>query len=441
MGKGAGVCDKTSGIVLLSHATDYQLPAGVEAPETTIPGVGVAADRIVELLQAGEKIAVFADYDPDGTCSAAIMKLALQDYPGQVLWGYANSERGTGLDERFIARAHKSGCRALVSLDLGSGQPAGVQQIRRLGMEAIITDHHHPHAELQADHHLNPQLHTPGHQASGANVAYKLGLEIGRALHGQPQPDFINQGAWLAGFAARADLMDLDTPENSALEALTSDPQYAPPGLLAVQQALQLKSLARSHQGRMAALLNLPKRTPLAQAAWSAGILAAKDPGEADHYIKQLLQVKEQCSKVQRDYLGIAWSGYQDNLGGHIAFATIQEADSHMFAGYAGIVALNYAKTSGHPAVVFIPQNKEGTRFKWSLRTGGADLGKQGALSVVDHLAHIPAPAGFSPAGGHAQAMGGICSGDQLGNVRQAIAEWASGLGLPMIKPQPTEKP
>lgn len=440
MGKGADGCKATGGMGLLVGG-DYALPDGIESPETTIPGVGAAADKIVELLQAGEKIAVFADYDPDGTSSAAILKLALQDYSGQIVWGYADSERGTGLDERFIRMADRNGCKALVSLDLGSGQPDRVHQIREAGMQAIITDHHHPHPDLKADYHLNPQLHTSGHQASGANVAYKLGLEIGRAMHGQPSEDFINRGAWLAGFAARADLMDMDTPENAALDHFTSNAQYAPPGLHAVKDALGLKSLARSNQGKAAALLNLPKRTPLAQAAWSANILSAADKQEAERYVKQLLQVKQRCSEIQREYLGLAWSGHQENLGGHVAFATIQQEDSHLFAGYAGIVAMNYAKTSGHPAVVFIPQDKEGSRYKWSLRTGGVDLGEQGALPVAERLSHIPAPPGFSPAGGHAQAMGGICSGEQLRNVQQAIAQWASELDLPVIQPQDAEKP
>ena len=433
MGKGSGKCDQSSMLGMLSST--LKLPAGIEDPETTIPGVGAAASHLAQALLEGKKIAVFADYDADGTASAAILKLALQGYEDQILWGFASSDRGTGLSEQFVRAMHKREAGVLVTVDLGSGQPSAVQLARELGMQTIITDHHHPHPDLKADYHLNPQLHTSGHQASGANVAYKLALELGNKLSGQPSEEMIGRGAWLAGFAARADLMDMNTAENQTLDELTAGHKWAQPGLKAAAEEMGLRSLAKSNQAKIATLLNMPKRTPLAQGAWSAHILSAKSEEEARPYIRQLMSVRERCQSVQRDYLGQAWSEHEQNLGTPMALARIDQDDSHLFAGYAGLVALQYANSSGSPAAVFIPQNKERTRYKWSLRTGRAEVGEEGALALAEQLRDLKAPDGASPAGGHAKAMGGICSHDQIEHIQKAMRKWASDLGLPQVRP------
>jgi single-stranded DNA-specific DHH superfamily exonuclease len=200
-------------------------------------------------------------------------------------------------------------------------------------------------------------------------------------------------------------------------------------------QELGLKSLARSNQAKITTLLNLPKRTPLAQAAWASHILSAGSEQEARPYVKQLLQVKERCQSVQRSYLGQAWSEHAQNLGTPMALAQIDQEDSHLFAGYAGLVALQYARSSGSPAAVFIPQDKDKTRYKWSLRTGAAEVGEQGALTLAESLRYLEAPDGASPAGGHAKAMGGICSFEQIEHIKQAMCQWAQDLGLPMVRP------
>jgi single-stranded DNA-specific DHH superfamily exonuclease len=228
--------------------------------------------------------------------------------------------------------------------------------------------------------------------------------------------------------------MDLDTPENHTLEELTAGRKFAPPGLRAAAEELGLKSLAKSNQAKIATLLNLPKRTPLAQAAWAEHILSAKTEAEAKPYIKQLLQVKQRCQSVQRDYLGQAWSEHDQNLGTPMALAKIDQDDSHLFAGYAGLIALQYARSSGSPSAVFIPQDKERTRYKWSLRTGAAEVGEQGALTLAERLRDLKAPEGASPAGGHAKAMGGICSAEQIEKVQQAMRQWAQELGLPAVR-------
>lgn len=417
MAKGKTGC----GQVLPSSIT---MPAGINHPEVTIPGVGQAADEIAATLSSGGRIAVFSDYDPDGTCGAAALGLALSEFSDQVEWGFANSSEGTGLSRRFVEEAHRSGVGLMVTVDLGSSDPEVLRLAQSLGVKVVVSDHHSPHPDAKPDYHLNPALWGPS-EASGAVVAYKLALSLEERLYGGVRPETAERGAFLAAFGARADMMDMSSEEN---RALFSNGQ-PPPGLQAAADFLGLKSLSATNCTKIAALLNLPKRTPLAQAKDSAAILSASKPEDAQEPLRRLMEVKDRCSEASASFGSEAARQIGAQGSRRVASATIGLPDAHLFPGYAGIVALRMSGASGRPTLVFLPLDEEGSRYKYSLRWTEAPDGP-GLISSVPSLSEIAAKAGMSPPGGHPRAMGGLCLPGDIPSILEALENWAREQGL-----------
>lgn len=133
----------------------------IAAPEDTVPGMQAAAAAAVERVRAGEKIAIFADYDVDGIMSARVMDLALDEIGAtdeQRIWEFASARDGFGLTQRFVSKAHKQGATMLITLDCGSTQTKEIAYAQSLGMTVVVVDHHDVDMANPAEHHLNPRF-------------------------------------------------------------------------------------------------------------------------------------------------------------------------------------------------------------------------------------------------------------------------------------------
>ena len=130
----------------------------IRSAEETMPGSAVAGAALYKRIAAGEKVAVFADYDIDGIGSAAVFSAAVEEAGGkenQLQWRHARG--GFGLTADFVRQAHKGGATMLVTLDCGSAQVGEIALAKSLGMETLIVDHHDADPTTEADHHLNPR--------------------------------------------------------------------------------------------------------------------------------------------------------------------------------------------------------------------------------------------------------------------------------------------
>ena len=394
--------------------------------ELGLPGLRPAALELADALRAGEKVFVFSDYDPDGTCGAAALALAFDQYAEQITWGYASAEQGTGLSEEFVRQAAADGASTLITVDLGSSHPAQLQLASELGLRTIVTDHHSVHPDSEPDHHLNPAL--VSHEgSSGAVVAYKLAVALEEELYGSARPSTVSEGAFLASFGARADMMDMKLPDNLLLEQIGQPP----PGLMAAAEALSLKSLAPSNQAKLSALLNLPKRTQLAAAADVAQILSAPDKASAKQPLERLMAVKEACNQASKDFVSQAAEQISAQPASRVASAVIFSQDAYLYCGYSGIASMRMSGACQRPTVVFIPMDEQGSCYKYSVRWMGKheQLG-EGVLESLPALRIVAEKSGFSPPGGHPQAMGGICHEDDIEAVTGALEEWAKRRGL-----------
>jgi single-stranded-DNA-specific exonuclease len=145
-----------------------------------LPGMARARDRVIEAMQKGERIAVFADYDADGIPGAALMA----DFFARA--GFANFEcyiphrhdEGFGLNGPALRALPERGARLLITVDCGVADLEEARLAKELGLELIVTDHHEPPERLpEALALVNPKLEAstyPFTELCGTGVAFKL---------------------------------------------------------------------------------------------------------------------------------------------------------------------------------------------------------------------------------------------------------------------------
>jgi single-stranded-DNA-specific exonuclease len=102
-----------------------------------------AAVRLAAAIEAGERIAIFGDYDVDGAASSALLADFLTaagtpfriHIPDRIFEGY-------GPNIQAIAALAEEGAKLLVTVDCGTTSHAPLTEAQRLGMDVIVLDHH-----------------------------------------------------------------------------------------------------------------------------------------------------------------------------------------------------------------------------------------------------------------------------------------------------------
>jgi len=144
-----------------------------------LTGMASAVSRVQQAIREAEPITIYADYDADGVTSAALLYSGLQVL-GAVVKVYFPDRftEGYGINNGAIERLARERCSLLISVDCGIRAVEEAQTARKLGVDLIITDHHHPPSELpNAVAILNPNLEGdpyPQKELAGVGVAYKL---------------------------------------------------------------------------------------------------------------------------------------------------------------------------------------------------------------------------------------------------------------------------
>ena len=102
-----------------------------------------AARRIADAVETGEKIAIFGDYDVDGATSAALLARFLRHcglepeiyIPDRIFEGY-------GPNVEAVRALAARGSKLLITVDCGTTSIEPFDEARRLGLDAVVIDHH-----------------------------------------------------------------------------------------------------------------------------------------------------------------------------------------------------------------------------------------------------------------------------------------------------------
>jgi single-stranded-DNA-specific exonuclease len=256
-----------------------------------LSGMSQAVDRIRYAIQSKEPIAIYGDYDVDGVTATALLVQVPQRLGADVRGYIPNRfDEGYGLNNEALSNLSAQGIRLVITVDCGIRSLVEAEHAARLGMDMIISDHHHPAAEIpRALAVINPKL--PGETYSdkdlaGVGLAYKLACALSDPEHAAAVEDTLD----LVALGTVADLAPLVGENRSLVRAglkLLRRPRRQGMMALIGVSGLQADKIDASHIGFMLGpRLNAAGRLDTALAALD--LLLTSDIAEAGSLAQQL---------------------------------------------------------------------------------------------------------------------------------------------------------
>jgi len=207
------------GITDAASARDFMDAAPSRYDPFLLCDMEVAVERLLQAVDRQEKIAVYGDYDVDGVTSTVLLVQVLRRLGANVREYIPNRfDEGYGLNREAISHLAEMGVRLVVTVDCGIRSPEEVEHAHSLGVDVIISDHHHPQETLPAALavvcHRRPDNTYPDTNLAGVGLAYKIAQAL---LSRRPVPG-VEAEDWLdlVALGTVADLVPL-TGENRKL--------------------------------------------------------------------------------------------------------------------------------------------------------------------------------------------------------------------------------
>ncbi len=102
-----------------------------------------AATAILDALQAGESIHVFADYDVDGASSAALLVRWFRHLGAELpIYVPDRMKEGYGPSAPAFDRLKASGADLVITVDCGAAANEAVAHATDIGLKVVVIDHH-----------------------------------------------------------------------------------------------------------------------------------------------------------------------------------------------------------------------------------------------------------------------------------------------------------
>jgi single-stranded-DNA-specific exonuclease len=385
----------------------------------------LAVARVKHALETGERIAVFGDYDVDGSTSTALLAnfLAALGAPPRIYIPDRMTE-GYGPSAPAMQALKAEGASLVVTVDCGASGGAAFQTARDIGLDAVVLDHHRVEARPDAAAHVNPNQ--PSDQSGltylcAAGVTFLFMVALNRALRE-------------AGFYQQRDIPEPDLREHLDLVGLATVCDVVP--LVGVNRAFVrqgLGQLSKLSRPGLAALAAVGKSAPpfttyhlgfvfgprinaggrVGRSGLGADLLTAQDAQAAEDFAVQLDLHNRERQGIEKLILeeAVALAAAQDN----VPFLLVSNDGWH--PGVVGIVAGRLKERFAKPSFV---AGFEGGMGRGSARSiPGIDIGR---------MVRAAREAGLIEAGGgHAMAAGFSLMAEQLPAFRKFLEQQFSG--------------
>jgi len=325
-------------------------------------GMREAIDRIQAAIQNRESIAVYGDYDVDGVTSTALLVETLTFFDATVREYIPNRfEEGYGLNNEAMDKLKADGVKLVVTVDCGIRSPNEAAYAKSIGLDLIISDHHHP-----AEGNLPPALAVinpkqngdqyPDKDLAGVGIAYKIAEALTTS---QPGRGFILDSLLdLVALGTVADLAPL-TGENRILvrKGLRQMKQTRRQGLFSLAAVSEIK-LDKVNAGTIGFSLGprLNAAGRLKEALAAHELLTTKDPLRAGE-LAQLLNIQNrERQAITREIQARAEAmALADDPKAHLLFAAHEDFSS----GVIGLAASRLTDTYYRPAIVAFKGEEE----------------------------------------------------------------------------------
>lgn len=395
------------------------------------------ADRLAEAIVQGETIAIYGDYDVDGTVGSALMRRFLRRLGVEpIVYQPDRQKEGYGVNISAMDLLAEKGAKLLLTIDCGITSVKEVERANELGMDVIICDHHEPKEILPPAYavldHKRADNTGPIQSLSGAGVAFYLAMATRSVLRdighfdpengGQKEPD-IRELLDLVALAAVADLVPL-VDENrilvkAGLEKMKKNPN---PGIRALLDVAGVKpdEVSAYHLGFiLGPRINASGR--LGSANGALELLSTDDLAQAQELAAHLDGVNAERMQLQSDVSDSALAQAADLIkkyGDDLPAFVLHTDEWH--EGVIGIVASRVVEKYHRPTAMITFATHTGLG-KGSVR-GVSGMDMTGLLESCSELL-----AGF---GGHKAAAGLSLKKENIEKFRETFAAKAGERAL-----------
>jgi single-stranded-DNA-specific exonuclease len=176
--------------------------------------MGLAVDRLEQAVRDREPVAIFGDYDVDGTAGTAILVklLRLLEVPVSYRVPHRVND-GYGLNAGAVEAFAAEGARLLVTVDCGTNDLEELAVARARGMDVVVLDHHEPGPALPEGVVLiNPKLPGAGYGFTGicsAGISFKVAWALADRVAARRRPGFDGFVLDAMGLAALGTVADV----------------------------------------------------------------------------------------------------------------------------------------------------------------------------------------------------------------------------------------
>lgn len=389
------------GIRSKHEAIKFLNPAMKFLAADSMAGMREGVELIANAVRAGERIAVYGDYDADGVCSTVILYKALKNFGADVFFYIPRrEEEGYGLAKAAVERLKEAETDVILCCDNGISALDEILLARNLGMKVVAIDHHEPvtvgsEEVLPLAVVIDPKrkdCEYPYKMFCAAGLAYMFARELYSAM----DREFDADGPELLVFAMIAtfcDIVDL-TGENrilakNGLDALNANKRINL-GLwrLIVNRGYEHKDLNEQSIGFvLGPCINAPGR--LSHAGLAVELFLTADEAEADDKSARLAELNDERKEITAK----AYARVMDNLG-DVPDRVLVVFDPGVHESVAGIVAGRVRERICRPTLIL---SRSGELVKGSGRSvEGYNMFEE--LSRCRDL--------FVKFGGHAMAAG-----------------------------------
>ena len=311
-----------------------------------------AVARINDAIDRFERIAVFGDYDADGVTATALLCAYLAMREADFFYMLPDRLEGYGLNKTVIDRLHEQGAKLVITVDNGINAVEETAYAKSLGMDLVITDHHHVGDELpDAAAVVNPHradCGAPFKELAGVGVAFKLVC----ALEGDDE-SLLDEFSDLVAIGTVADVVPL-TGENRTLvrrgvRAILDNPR---PGILAMRESAG--NLDKPFNSTTVAFTLSPRLNAagrMGSAMRALDILLCEDEDTA----AELAQIMEQTNAKRQQTETEIFELAQAQLLEHperMADPVLVCSGESWHPGVIGIVASRMVEKFGKPCVI-----------------------------------------------------------------------------------------
>ena len=403
-----GVSELTAKVLYHRGIRDAQAAKNFLEPEAApfydpfvMKGMSVAVARIIQAVNAHEKICVYGDYDVDGMSASAILIRFLKKFDAQVESYIPARSEGYGLNVPALKKISETGAKLLISVDCGITNEKEISAVKD-SLDVIVTDHHLPALDeiKSAVAVVNPNQRGcpyPEKNLCGAGVAFKLCQALAHELNGVDVQTYTTD-IEIAALATVADLVQLVGENRKIVRmGLKEMPKTNCVGLKALLSTAGLvdKKISAGHVAfQIAPRLNSVGRLKTADEGLK--LLLMEDALEARTVAKRFNKMNQKRKDIEAEILSEAEEKVcelREERGGDLS--TLVIAGEGWQEGVIGLTASKLVERYNLPTIILTTQ--DGIFSRGSCRSISA-LHMKNALDTMADL--------FEQYGGHSQAAG-----------------------------------